>query len=243
MWTPPGPPDCMEELVSRCSPTEQASINAFQRSQECDALTAIWYLREHGFQNVRKAVVAFQETLAWRRAQGIDEGRSRPLPLAVRAALERSFSPLVLNTVDRAGRPIMYTPCSEVNLAHLQRCGVTMDMLVYRYALAAEGIRLAVGQAADPLAGHLQVRRALGASSPAASPRSPHCAPPLTGPHFSRPQCTTPMHDPNARPPRTTPTHVPHARAPCTTPMHTLPFTCCPFARLVTRSSTAPACR
>ena len=74
--------------------------------------------------------------------------------------------PVTLDDVDQWGRPVMYTPCGRIDLPVLAKQGVTLELLLRRYVVQAEKLRLAVGRSADPLAGHLQVQRRPATSVP-----------------------------------------------------------------------------
>ena len=149
--------------IARLPASEQTAVEQFHRTMApivVDGITAVWFLRESDG-NVTKAACACTCMCVWRsEPRRIDDMAGRPFGISpvAEATLNAVFSPITLDGVDRVGRPVMYTPCGRIDLPKLAKQGVTIELLLRRYVVEAEKVRLALGRAEDPLAGHLQVR-------------------------------------------------------------------------------------
>ncbi|KAL1510918.1 hypothetical protein AB1Y20_005747 [Prymnesium parvum] len=156
-------------VVARAERRAQAQLSAAESDaleqfyallapRRVDKVTAVWFLRSHS--NARLAAASCVRMCEWReQKQRADDLAGRPLdiPASVKSALDAAFSPVALDGVDALGRPIMYTPCGNVNLPALAKEGVTLELLVRRYVVAAEKVRWALLKSDDPLQGHLQI--------------------------------------------------------------------------------------
>ena len=96
-----------------------------------------------------KAAKLYNDYLAWRKAENIDDVLSEP-PLAPAAELElqERFNPYLLSGLDYHGRPVMYAAFGKLDITSLARMGIGVKDVARRYVRALEELQQRAEQSA-----------------------------------------------------------------------------------------------
>jgi hypothetical protein len=148
------------------------AVTAFARRlapATTDAITATRFLRSRGLRRITSvdevdalasdAVTMYLASLAWRKAEGIDEllKTDTRLDAAAEALLRKNFNPRILKGVDFHGRPVLYFQPSDIDFDELIAHGITEKMLILRFVKTMEQLMPLIYKSNDPLRGHFAV--------------------------------------------------------------------------------------
>ena len=163
-----------DAVAQKLTDAERDALAAFRSlAPPCDTITAMWFIRANKAKkkgatvyDIKTSAKMYEDHIEWRKSYGADELiHTAPAASAQAAkALNERFNPKLLQAKDRKGRPVMYLAYGKLDMGALEKQGVSQDMVMRRYVHEMEKLRLAIGGASDPLAGHLQIIDAHGVS-------------------------------------------------------------------------------
>lgn len=105
-----------------------------------DPVTAIRFLRARkGI--VAKAVQMYSAYAEWRELEHVDDVLEDDWTGAADEALSSAFSPKLLDSTDKLGRPIWFLALGNLDVSALAKQGVTLSMLRRRHIRMSEQVR------------------------------------------------------------------------------------------------------
>lgn len=144
---------------------EREAVKELRRlsGRDIDDFTAWRYVRANNGSAV-KGAQAYAEYMVWREVESVDEILAEPVDPKAAAILSDMYSPRLLESTDRYGRPVLFARLGKIDASKLAKAGVGIGVVMRHHIRACERMRIAVENSSQPELGHLMLSDVTGCS-------------------------------------------------------------------------------